>query len=203
MTRRPWTRADRAKVRREYPHRSTLALARELRRTDRSVYMQANLMGLRKTAAYLRSAMSAQFIAEGVRRRFSPGNKPWNAGLKGWDSGGRSHETRFQRGNRPQTYRPVGSERVNEDGILERKVRDPRTWRPVHVIKWETYRGRVPRGKLVIFRDRNPRNFRLRNLACVSRAELMGRNSIHRYPRELKYAMRLAKRLNRAIEART
>lgn len=207
--RRQWTRKELRVLRKRYSHCPTREIAAALGRTDRAVYMRAGEMGLRKTAAYLASASSGRltaFSGAGAAFRFKLGQKPWNAGLKGWDSGGRSHATRFKPGHRPQTWVPVGTERVTADGILERKVADTgrkaQDWKPVHVLKWERHRGIVPRGRIVIFRDRNRRNFRLSNLACVTRAQLMEHNTIHRYPRELKAIMKLAGRLRREIEAR-
>ncbi|WP_233095998.1 HNH endonuclease signature motif containing protein [Alicyclobacillus sp. SO9] len=68
---------------------------------------------------------------------------------------------------------PVGSERVNADDYVDIKIADPNRWRGKHLIVWEEYHGRhVPKGHVVIFGDRNRRNFDPDNLILVSRAQL-------------------------------
>lgn len=51
------------------------------------------------------------------------------------------------------------------------------------------------------FRDGDRRNVTLDNLECVSRAENMRRNTIHRYPPELKQAIRAVAKLRRTLSA--
>jgi len=97
----------------------------------------------------------------GIRRkpdggRFRRGAEPWNKGLTGYQAGGRSAETRFQRGASPHTTLPVGSYRQDKDGIWLLKVsdRDParadapnarlRDWRYVHRLTWEAHHGPIP-----------------------------------------------------------
>lgn len=103
----------------------------------------------------------------------------------------------------PHSHVPIGTERVTDDGIRQRKVRDDgpthRRWKSVHAITWEEAHGEVPAGHLVVFRDRNTQNIELGNLELVSRAENMRRNTIHRYPPELKSTIRQLSKLKRAI----
>jgi hypothetical protein len=72
----------------------------------------------------------------------------------------------------PVTYRPVGTERLNNDGYFEVKIRDPKTWKHKHVIIWEKAHGKVPKGNVIMFADGNKLNVSLSNLLMVSRKEL-------------------------------
>lgn len=137
---------------------------------------------------------------------FPKGNRPWNAGLKGWQAGGRARLTQFKKGNKPQTWRPVGSERMTDDGTLMRKVSDTRNkkrdWKPVKDLVWMAKHGRIPRGWFVVHRNRDRNDFRLRNLKLVDRAENMRRNTYHRYPKEIARLIQLRGALNRQINKR-
>ena len=106
-----------------------------------------------------------------ARYYWQKGHKPWNKGMKGIDIGGKA--TRFKKGNRPQTWMPVGSETVTKDGYLKVKVANPNRWEYKQRLIWEKHHGRkVPGGHVVIFGDGNKRNFDVDNLILVSRAQL-------------------------------
>lgn len=136
--------------------------------------------------------------------RFQKGNRAWNTGLH-IDNGAKVSQ--FTKGHMPQTWRPVGSERTDRDGILWRKVsdtRDKRTdWKAVHVMAWEAANGPLPRGKFVIFADRDRTNFTPQNLLAVTRKENMRRNSYHtNYPKSVALVIQLRGALNRQINKR-
>lgn len=209
--RRRWEPGELVLLRMHYADTPTAQLARMLRRSVTAVYQRALGMGLLKSAEYLAGPHAARLRrgdSRGAASRFPRGHEPWNKGLQ-WDSGGRSHETRFRKGElRGQAARlraPVGSEVRDPDGYLKRKVADDRgapsrsNWRYVHVLLWEEHHGAVPSGCAVVFRNGDSADIRIDNLELLTRAELMARNSIHRYPPELKHAIRLQKRLRRDI----
>lgn len=106
----------------------------------------------------------------GAATRFKKGQVSWNKGKKNNYLGGEA--TQFKKGNRPQTYKPVGTELVNADGYVVVKVADPNKWRQKHILIWEAVNGTVPKGHCLIFADRNPLNVTLDNLLLITRAEL-------------------------------
>lgn len=190
-----------------YPHERTATIARDLQRDERAVYAKAKELNLRKDDAFraeLRIAHNRSLVEAGRAHRFPPGNVPHSKGRKGWDAGGRSHETRFRKGRRPQNCAPIGAERICSDGFLQRKVTEtgysPRDWRGVHILNWEAVNGPLPAGHALVFRDGNRLNVDLANLELVTRAELMRRNSYHtRYPKEIGQAIQLRGALVRKI----
>ena len=197
-----------------YPNTPMPELVARLGRDDRAIYSKARALGLRRSPEYLASEHACRLRKGdnvGAEYRFRPGMASWNKGKKGWQAGGRSAETRFKpgtiNGSAAERLKPVGFERVTDDGILQRKIRADgpphRRWQSVHEIIWEEHNGPRPAGHLVVFRDGNRRNFSPDNLELITRAENCRRNSIHRYPPELKEVIRLQKKLERAIRKRT
>jgi hypothetical protein len=204
--RRPWTPSEVTRLRELYPETPTWRVAAMLGRSICAVYGMVDKLGLKKTPLYLAGPHACRLRREGdvgAATRFPKGHRPFNAGVKGWDAGGRSHETRFRPGVRGTKFVPIGTERLSKDGIRQRKVSEtgypPADWKSVHVLLWEEHNGPVPEGCVVVFRNRNRADVRIDNLELVTRAELMARNTIHRYPPELKQAIKLVGKLRRTI----
>lgn len=78
--------------------------------------------------------------------------------------------TMFKKGQVPSGYRPVGSERINKDGYIEIKVKDPRTWKLKHRVVWETAHGKIPKDSIVIFKDGDKQNTSLDNLLMIKKS---------------------------------
>lgn len=209
---RPWTSAGEQRLRELYADTPTADLARLFGRPLHQVYNKARRMGLAKSAAFMvaqRERLGRGLKVTGRAYRFPKGHVPWTLGRRGYDAGGRSHETRFRKGQMAgaaqRKWVPVGTEVRDSDGYLKRKVADDRTvpsrfnWKFVHLLLWQEHNGPVPPGHAVVFRNRDRADIRIDNLELVSRAELIARNTIHRYPPELKHAIRLNRRLQRTI----
>lgn len=103
--------------------------------------------------------------------QFVKGIVPWNIGLKDVN-GYNKNQTSFKSGKNHPRYKPIGSERVNKDGYVAIKVAE-REWRPKHQYLWEKENGKIPKGHVVIFGNRDKRDFRLENLLLVSRKQLV------------------------------
>lgn len=175
-----WTAEDDEQLAQLYATHKLKEIAETMGRSISSVANRRVKLGLK------RSPEQQSRIGNGC---FKPGHKPWNTGKKGWQAGGRARDTQFKKGDKPSnTWRPIGAERVSKDGLLQRKVADTgdkkTDWRPVHVLIWEAENGPVPEGHIVVFKDRDQRNFSPDNLEAITRAENMRRNSIDRYPPE-------------------
>ncbi|BCF96590.1 hypothetical protein PPGU19_011590 [Paraburkholderia sp. PGU19] len=120
-------------------------------------------------------------------------------------SGTRANSTSFKPGYRSRSWVPIGTERVTSMGYLQRKVTDTGRaaddWAAVHVLNWEAENGPIPAGYLLVFRDGDRTNVVLDNLELISRGELLKRNSVHRYPPELRQVIWLKGALVRKINA--
>lgn len=191
-----WTPEEDAALKRLY---ATTASAREiglaLSRSRPSIKNRVNTLGLKKPEGITNSG------------RFLPGKRSWNKGRKGLDMGGRSRETRFKPGHRGgkavELYQPVGAERLDADGYLRRKLNDDmplhKRWRAVHLILWEEVNGPLPAGHAVVFRNGDKTDIRIDNLECITRRELMARNTVHNLPEALREVVLLKAAVIRKI----
>lgn len=198
-----WTVKQKERLSRMYPDMLTEKIAAMIGRSLSSVRNQAFLMGLKKSAAFNASIESGRLhklTSAGSVHRFGKGHRTWNKGMKGLDIGGK--QTRFKAGRKPQTWKPIGAERTDKDGVRWRKITDTgskKDWRQVHVMAWEAVHGPLPADHVVVFFDKNKANISSSNLLAVTRPQLMSMNTIHRYPPELKRAMKLLKKVQRQI----
>lgn len=209
MRGRLWTPEEVATLARRFPTEQTAVIAADLGRAYGAVAAKAHGLGLKKAADFMADAEKSGRLTgkQGATTRFQKGHGTWNAGKKGWQAGGRAPETQFKPGQRPSTWVPVGTEvKTPRDGYWKRKISDDTTpgmsrfnWKFVHILVWEEAHGPVPAGHIVTFRDRNRDNLELSNLEMLSLADNARRNSIHRYPPELKDTFRLIGKLKREI----
>ena len=210
-----WTPEHVAHLKAHYADTLTVDLAPLYGRTIKQVLAKANALGLHK---------SIELIAEMARERPSrpghgsqatriqPGQEPWNKGTH-YTAGGRSAETRFKPGVRPHTWVPIGSYRVVEGLVLVQKVNDlpgPDSvrWKPVSRLVWEAANGPIPDGHAVVFKP-GRQTVELAGitpdaLECLSRAELMRRNSFRTtLPPEWQKVVQLRGVLTRTINRKT
>jgi len=200
--RRLWTDDDRNTLRELFSSHPTATVCELLCRSYQSVSAQASLMGLRKTEAYMKEELArqgARLRVVGVGSRYPKGSVPAN---KGKQMPPHVYEkckgTMFIKGRAPHNTRYDGHERVTKDGYVELRLREG-----VYVLKhrhvWEQAYGAIPKGHLVVFKDRNPLHISLDNLELITQEENMRRNTIHRFPMELISTIRLTKKLNKKI----
>lgn len=212
-----WTPEQEAHLRANYADTLTVELAPLYGRTIKQVLAKANALGLHKSVELIAETARERSMRPdhgGRKTRIQPGQAPWNKGVPG--STGKHpncQATQFKPGKRPHTWVPVGSYRIVEGPVLEQKVNDlpgPNSvrWKPVSRLVWEKEHGPVPSGHAVVFLPgRQTTDLALITpdaLECLSRAQLMHRNSIHtNYPPELAEIARLRGVLNRTINSKT
>jgi len=187
-----------------YADNFTEDVAKALNRTVSGVYGKAYSLDIKKSKLHHERVMaktSVKLKENAKLHRYAKGHEPANKGKKvSASTYNKCAPTMFKKGNKPHNYKPVGSERVTKDGYLERKVANPKTWRAVHVLVWEEANGPVPAKHKIVFKDNNQLNNELSNLECLSYADVMRRNSIVRYPADLRFAMKTLKKLKKQIE---
>lgn len=217
MNGRPWTADEDETMRINYAAWPNFLIGYLLDRSPPMVHARAKKLGLKKTSAYWRNPMRHLWAwyehPDQVKNRFKPGQVPANKGLRrpGW-APGRMAETQFKKGELTgaarHNYVPIGSTRIVY-GNLERKVTDDpsiypaKRWRPVHRMVWEAANGPVPAGHVVVFKPGQhsivEAEITLDCLELVTRGELMSRNTIHNYPKEIVRAVQQRGALNRVI----
>jgi hypothetical protein len=203
-----WTDDQVEHLRQHYASTLTVDLAATLGVRASRILAKANALGLYKTTALISETARQRTMAPGhgsLASRIKPGTVPWNKGIQGERV---SPDTEFKPGNRPHTWVPVGSHRINADGYLDRKVTDDggpsQRWQPVHRLVWIDAHGPVPAGHIVTFkpgrRTTDLVQITLDAIELVTRAENMRRNSYHtNYPPELRSLVQLRGALQRQI----
>lgn len=117
----------------------------------------------------------------------------------------KTKHTRFQKGHVPGNALPDGAESQRLDKRTSRTytmIKVPAIkklkYKQIHI--WEIHhKMKLPAKHNITFKDGDTNNFNIENLECISHSELMLRNSIQRYPLELKQQMFKIGKLKRII----
>lgn len=105
---------------------------------------------------------------------FTKGHEPFNKGKKmPPETYAKVQGTMFKKGQMPVNHKEVGTERINVDGYIEIKVKEPNKWRlKQRVVYEDLHQVKLTRSDVVIFLDGNKQNFDVNNLFKLTRAEL-------------------------------
>lgn len=207
VNRRFWSDNERKIMLEMFADSYTETICKILNRSYSSVSNQAFLMGLKKSDAFLKMELERQaerLKTSGAAYRYPKGNVPIN---KGKQMSNEVYEkvkhTMFKKGQMPHNSYKDWDEVLRTDKTGKQywmiKLPTERKLKPKHIWLWETKNGKVHKGFNVVFKDGNQLNCILENLECISNAELMQRNTIHRFPAELKSTIRLVNKLKRTI----
>lgn len=210
-TRKLWTAEADKIILEKYHNTPTSIIAKELNRTNTQVYNRAHSLGLKKSEEYLKELnkeLGTALAKANIGKRFEKGHTPANKGKKqseymSANAIARTKNTRFKKGSVPSNVVPVGtiSERRNERrGTVYLYIKEKEHhWEQLHRHVWKNHYGEIPKGHNIIFKDGNTLNCEIDNLECVSDEKNMLRNSIQRYPEELRDVMQLTGRLKKKI----
>jgi hypothetical protein len=148
------------------------------------------LLGLQKTPETRARIDAEREPSASNAGRFTAGRAPWNKGVTDY---------RLPHGA------PLGTERVR-GGYRERKVSMDgphwRRWRFVHVLLWEHERGTVPAGFVVTFRDGDAEHISIDNLALITQANHLARQSAHTFGPALFQLIQLRGAITRQLNRR-
>lgn len=202
VTRRFWSDDERKILSEMFADNYTETICKIFNRSYRSVCSQATLMGLKKSEAFMKMELERQadrLRIVGVQSRYHKGREPENKGKPmRKEVYEKVKRTMFKKGNKPHNTTYDGHERISKDGYVEIRIRLCK-----YVLKhrhiWEQANGKVPKGYIVVFKDRNPNNIVLENLELISREENMYRNSKHGYPLEVIPTLTILNKLKKKI----
>lgn len=195
-----WTNDQIQYVRERYPHDRAADIAQHLGVKVQSIYVKARALNLVKSPEFFASEMSGRTNGtKGMSTRFSSGQASWNKGQKLPNHP--RNATQFKKGCVPKNALPVGFIRKNTDGYMEIKTAPGmRKWVPLSHWNWKLAHGEYPpKGTALLFRDGNHENCDISNLEVVTNQDLMKKNSLHNYPKEITTLIQLRGALNRRI----
>lgn len=164
-----WTATELDIIKEVYPETGTPGTMRAL-----------GAIGCQRTAASIRGKAKKMGIKTKLITRFTAGQTAHNKGKKMKPSTrDKVKGTMFQNGHRPHTYKPVGTVVIKKDNTGRRykyKKHGEKDWRFVHKDVWEQAHGKIPKGKIIVFKNRDTLDCRLENLMILTRAENLMRN---------------------------
>ncbi len=212
MNRRSWTESELAVLRQMWPRSTAPEIHAVIpNRAVHAIYAMAARMGLEKDPDYhaIRRQLEIQnLLTHGKKTRFRKGNVSHNKGTKGITGNHpNSIRTWFKPGGDNGKSVQIGTELVNSDGYLVRKVNDlPKgghktNWVFVHRVVWEEHHGPIPEGHSVAFRNGNRLDVSIENLELATRRDLMRRNSIQNFPAPIQEAVWAQGQLTRVINS--
>lgn len=205
-----FTAQEIAYVRAHYADTLTRKIADHLNRTESAIWGLAHRLGFEKSEAFLKSNDSGRLTKltqAGRAYRFPKGIVPINKGKKQTEFMSaegieRSKSTRFSKGQQPHNTLVDGAERVRHSkGRPYVWVRvSLGVWREKHRLVWQKNYGPIPKGFNVQFKDGDTQNCEPENLYLIKRSDQMNQNTIHRYPAEIKQAIKTLSKLKRKIK---
>jgi len=197
MGRHIWTQKEIDTLKQLYPNTRTDIIASNLGLEIYKVYGKANALGLKKSEQFLLSPDCGRLYkghVKGYNTRFKKGQIPQNKGKKmSPEQYEKCSKTMFKKGNKPHNTKFDGCLSIRRDKRTNRAYLYIRLsegkWDEYHRYLWEKENGKIPEGFKLVFKDGNTSNMAIDNLELVSDQELMRRNTIHRYPDDLKSAI--------------
>ena len=211
--RKPWTKEALDCLISLYPDFTAKEISEVTGMGQSSVYQKAIKLGLKKSEAFNKSIYSGRLSRAThnfAATQFKKGQKPFNKGKKLEEFMSEEgimtiKKAWFKRGHLPHNTLHDGEITIRRDKYNHtyKYIRLALgIWKPLHVHNWESRYGSIPEDHVVIFRTPDRMNCDISNLELVSRAELMERNTIQRYPAELQLTMKYLSKLKREINGK-
>jgi len=189
-------------LRQVYPNMFAEDVAKLFNCTVRQVYNVASKFKIKKSQEWMQQELQRQAIRlkfAGMNQRFKPGQIPANKGQKmDAEQYEKCKVTMFAKGNKPHNIKWDGYERFDKDGYVMIRVLEGK-FRLKHRVIWEQHNGLIPKGMIVVFRDKNRLNFDINNLELISRQEGIQRNRMTNYPPELRNLIKLNNKLKKKL----
>lgn len=201
------------KILKLYPYTDTKELIEKFDLSKSAIYNLVSYHGVKKTQDYLddwKLSGRGRMINAGAKYRFPKGHKPHNKGRKITEyvdqaSIDKIKKTTFKKGIVPHNTKHDGAITLRSDksGIKYLFIRISKAkWIPYHHHLWIEANGKVPKGHIVVFKDKNSLNCKLENLEMITYRENMQRNTFQRYPNELKQAIKTITKLKKIINGK-
>ncbi len=196
-----FTKEEDAFILKNYLKMPVKTIANKLGRSGRGIYGALDRMNL----------IIPQELADKRKKigMYRKGSVPANKGKKqteymSCEAIEKTKATRFKKGQIP--HNSIG---INNGDIHIRKYSKGRNykwiriklgkWMMLHVHNWEQKFGPIPKGYILRFIDNNSMNCNPDNMELITRKEHMGKNTIHRYPTEIKENIRLISKIKKQI----
>lgn len=138
--------------------------------------------------------------------QFRKGQAPANKGKKQTEfmspeAIARTAATRFVKGREPHNTNEIGEvvirKRIDRNEPAYKWIKTSTGMVMLHHYNWTQANGPIPKGYILAFKSGDTMNCEVENLMLITREQNMQRNTIHRYPDELKEVIRLKGKIKR------
>ena len=202
-----WTPEKIKMLRKYYPDLQAKEVASKIDMSVSSIWNKAQELKLRKSRQFYQKE-AQRLLESGAKYRFSKGHVPANKGKKmAPEVYEKVKHTFFKSGHLPKNTKYDGHISIRKDKLSGKSYKYIRVaqgnYIELHRFVWENQNGKIPSGHNIVFKNGNTLDCRIENLECISNKELMQRNTIHRYPSELKSQMRKLGKLKKKIQTIT
>jgi hypothetical protein len=190
-----------------YPYIPAKVLGEYLGLTASQVYNRTYSRKIKKDPKTKKAINRALILNAGTHTRYPKGHVPFNKGTKCPNLLlTNAAATMFKKGNKPFNTREANATSIRTDSSGKKyhysKIVDS-VWVLTHRLMWEQANGPIPPKHVVRFIDGDTLNLQLTNLECIPMSENANRNTIHRFPDDLKKVIRLKAKLNKHIKNKT
>jgi len=198
--RTPWTKTEIQYLKDHYHNDSMEDLVKALNKSISKIRAQAGYLQLHKSQEFFQKGLGGRSTGTiGKSTRFQKGHVSWNKGLH-INTGG--IQTQFKQGHKPHNTKHDGciAQRRDKRGHYHLWYRiSEGKWIQYHVKIWIDHHGSVPKGHCVTFKNRDTIDCRIENLELITRLENMHRNSIMRFPEDIRKTIHALKKLKKVI----
>lgn len=176
MKKTKWTDEVIEFMKNNYKDKDNIELARLLNETFN---LNTNADRVSNEKSKLKRRQGIDLTTHINRGCYKKGNEPANKGKKWNDYLSKEKQkncrkTTFKKGNIPPNRSEIGQEKKTKDGYIKVKIRDGAlngNWVYKHRLVYEQHYGKIPKGYVVMFADKNKENCDIDNLILVSRHE--------------------------------
>ena len=185
-----------------YPDEYSAVIAEKLNIRVSTVYYVAFMNKLKKSEEFKKKELTRQaekLKIVGYATRMKPGQVAHNKGKPMPDYVYEKVKcTFFKKGNKTYNEKFDGYERLDKDGYIMTRIRKGK-FVLKHRLLWKQHHGDIPKGMVVVFKNKDKYDIRIENLELITMQENMERNRLTKYPVELQKAIKLKNQLKNKI----
>ncbi len=202
MNGKKWTDQEIEYLKLNFANMYTNQLCNILNKSYTSIAGKAYLLRLKKSPEFLKMELARQadrLKVDGAGFRFKKGNTPENKGKPMPEHlYKRFAPTMYQKGHQPHNLQRDGAERMTKDGYIQIRI-SKNVYKLKHRIIYEQHHGTIPDDMKIRFKDGNKLNVNIENLEAITIAENMAKNTIMRFPTEVRQTIRILNKIKKVI----
>jgi hypothetical protein len=197
-----WTDQDIKYLKMNFANTYTKDICAALNKSYTQVAGKSYALRLKKSPEFLKMELGKQaerLKTDGASYRFKKGSTPPNKGKPMPEElYKRFAATMYQKGHEPHNLQHEGAERITKDGYIQIRI-SKNVYKLKHRVVYEQHHGPIPDDMKIRFKDGNRLNVNIENLELVSNGENMAKNTIMRFPKEVRQTIRILNKIKKVI----